>query len=64
MARFDNITCPPMLELNELPSDSFQIGGGINENNANFWIDAGASKVELNISISAIEFINPSVLYR
>ena len=53
-----------MLELNELPSDSFQIGGGINENNANFWIDAGASKVELNMSISAIEFINPSVLYR
>ena len=48
-----------MLKLKQTTSDSFQIGGGINETNAKSWIDAGASKVERNISISAIEFINP-----
>jgi hypothetical protein len=35
-----------MLGLKRTILDSLQIGGGINENNAKFWIDAGASKVE------------------
>ena len=34
----------PWIEMTT--SGSLQIGGGINENNAKFWIDAGASKVE------------------
>jgi phosphoribosylformimino-5-aminoimidazole carboxamide ribotide isomerase len=37
---------PQMLGLKRITSDSLQIGGGINETNAKFWIDAGASKVE------------------
>lgn len=48
MARFDDITSlvPPNAWIETTTSDSFQIGGGINELNAKFWIDAGASKVE------------------
>jgi phosphoribosylformimino-5-aminoimidazole carboxamide ribotide isomerase len=37
---------PQMLGLKRITPDSLQIGGGINETNAKFWIDAGASKVE------------------
>ena len=34
---------------NQCPG-SLQVGGGVNETNAKFWIDAGASKVEWNVS--------------
>ena len=37
---------PPNAWIETTTSDSLQIGGGINETNAKFWIDSGASKVE------------------
>jgi hypothetical protein len=67
MARFDDIKpflFSQILGLKRTTSDGLQIGGGINETNAKFWIDAGASKVGMKYSISAIEFINFSVSYR
>ena len=42
------LSCSQILGLKKINkcSDSLQVGGGINDTNAKFWIDAGASKVE------------------
>ena len=45
MARSGILTC--ILSLRDDGTDALQIGGGIHNKNANYWIEAGASKVFL-----------------